>query len=359
MVVRDGLYHPALLNGEIQMEGDGKAELKHLAQGIVLAQGNVFIKELLRDKGLRIGATKADFITSLNAAIDSGQLSSQDLEDWLHRVEGWGQEYVYLFKVPAAIANDPLWSDPNAVSKRVAAAGLKEFWEASSSLQFPERLKLTGVYFRDSQLRYIWHQGVSSWYRDRSKDYTEVVEDDRYEFRAYRQKSERTVMRFELRLQRRLAAAFVQIPVTSDEHEGALRQMWQVVTPLVDRAALEAFNVSNAIKQLDQLQLRSANGDLRTQQARMSGQGAYVEFGSTSPDRGYRDVDPIREVRLALKPEDVSGNTATIIFSAPADKGPGKNVRVQFYGDAQRIWLRAQMTEEQVWELLELIKDCG
>ncbi len=341
------------------MGGGDEAELKRLAQGVVLAQGNAFIKELLREKGLRIGTTKADFLANLNAAIDSDQLSLQDLEDWLQRVEGWGHEYVYLYKIPAAIADDPIWSDPSAVRRQVATAGLEQVWEASSSYQFPETLTLTGVYFRPGWLRYVWHQGMTSWYRDTSKDYTQVIDDDLYEFRAHRQKSERTVMRFELRLPRRIGAVFVQIPTTSDEHQEALNQMWQALSPLVDQSTLVAFNVSDAIKQLDQLQLRSANSGLRTQQARMSGQGAYVEFGSTSADRGYREVEPIREVRLALQQETVSGNTATMIFTAPADKGPGRGVRVQLYGDTRRIWLRAQMTEEQVWDLLDRIKDCG
>jgi hypothetical protein len=71
-----------------------KAQLKELARGIVMAQGNLFIKELLRAKDLRIGATKADFIQNLNGAIDDGSLTEDDLESWLQRVEGWGNQYV-------------------------------------------------------------------------------------------------------------------------------------------------------------------------------------------------------------------------------------------------------------------------
>ena len=51
-----------------------KTDLKRLADGIVAAQGNVFIKEFLRDQGLRIGTTKADFVRNLHRAIDDGQL---------------------------------------------------------------------------------------------------------------------------------------------------------------------------------------------------------------------------------------------------------------------------------------------
>ena len=50
--------------------------LKRLAAGIIRAQGNRFVKELLRDKKIRIGENKDDFERNLTAAIESGQLSS-------------------------------------------------------------------------------------------------------------------------------------------------------------------------------------------------------------------------------------------------------------------------------------------
>jgi hypothetical protein len=39
--------------------------LRRLVRGVVLAQGNLFIKELLRRKRIKIGSTKADFETNL------------------------------------------------------------------------------------------------------------------------------------------------------------------------------------------------------------------------------------------------------------------------------------------------------
>ena len=43
-----------------------KEALNTLVRGIVLAQGNIFIKELLRQKkDIKIGATKADFLQNI------------------------------------------------------------------------------------------------------------------------------------------------------------------------------------------------------------------------------------------------------------------------------------------------------
>jgi hypothetical protein len=58
-----------------QSESLGKAALKTVVAQIVLAQGNTFIKELLRSNKIPIGSTKADFAENLNAAIDAGTLT--------------------------------------------------------------------------------------------------------------------------------------------------------------------------------------------------------------------------------------------------------------------------------------------
>ena len=54
------------------------ADLKRLAAGIIRVQGNRFIKELLRDKGIRIGVNKDDFERNLSEAIETGKLGLED-----------------------------------------------------------------------------------------------------------------------------------------------------------------------------------------------------------------------------------------------------------------------------------------
>lgn len=55
-----------------------KPELKRLAHRVIVAQGNFFIKELLRSSGAKIGTTKEDFAKNLDAAIDA-DLITQDI----------------------------------------------------------------------------------------------------------------------------------------------------------------------------------------------------------------------------------------------------------------------------------------
>ena len=46
------------------MAARDRAKLRRVVDDLVVVQGNEFVKELLRSKKLRIGATKADFEAS-------------------------------------------------------------------------------------------------------------------------------------------------------------------------------------------------------------------------------------------------------------------------------------------------------
>lgn len=335
---------------------DDRESLKRLVKDVVRAQGNVFIKDLLRKKQLPIGTTKTDFISNLNAAIDEGQVSRLDFEDWLLQVEGWGHQHIYLYDVPDAISTMALWSDIAALRARVDSVNLAHLIDAQTSLEFPLTPTLTGIFVRNGTMQLLWHQGLQDLKRWPGLDNNNVaIDDELYDFRAWRHSSERSVMRFELRPSEKTAAAFFQVPVGSPNHKTARDQLWETVHQLFPELQLPSFNMSEAMTRLDEEQL-AGGADLRTQQARWSGQGAYVEFGATSEAHGYRDVEEIREVRLALRTMNVSGDTATMVFEAPGEKGVGREIRVQLYGTQARMWVGSQMTELQVWKLLRRIR---
>jgi len=99
-----------------------REELGRLVKGIVVAQGNDFVKELLREREIRIGTTKTDFERNLLEATGDGRLTREDVDEWLDRVEGWGDQHIYLYNVPSAIVRDPVWKDPNQIKRRIEEA---------------------------------------------------------------------------------------------------------------------------------------------------------------------------------------------------------------------------------------------
>src|SRR5207302_8043648 len=109
--------------------------------------------------GVRIGITKADFERNLMKAIDDGTIRREHIEEWLAEVEGWGNQHIYLFKVPSALAKDDIWSDSSKLQKKVVKAGFGDLWNAPSSFEFPEVQKLTAIQYDGSNFRLTLQRG--------------------------------------------------------------------------------------------------------------------------------------------------------------------------------------------------------
>lgn len=164
-------------------------QTEKLARGIVLAQGNDFIKELLRSHKIKIGTTKADFEENLIKAIHSREITHADIEAWLRQVEGWGNQTIYPYRLTKKAASDKIWSSESALQAALKKSGLDiaKLWNADSSLQFPSKPTLTGIYYESGTgVQFVWHQGDEMWKRDTSKDYEKEIDGDRYQFKASR-----------------------------------------------------------------------------------------------------------------------------------------------------------------------------
>lgn len=338
-------------------------KLKELARGIVLAQGNVFIKEMLRRKDITIGATKADFERNMLDAIDRDELTLADIDEWLAEVEGWGNQHVYLFNVPAALANDGMWGSGRSVRARVNRAGLGDLWSASTSFEFPADPTLTSVSFGGNRFRMVWQEGAESWVRVPDRDYQEAIDGDLYEFRAFRRQADRIVTRFELDLEERLAGIFTSLPVNNEDHAGAVAAVEQTVDRVFDFERLRPVVISRVLKKLDQASVegggRAANVGATSQATRLTSGGSYVEFAARSRDASFLDSDAVRNVRLAIRGpqlEQFTGTRGTFLFTRTGPTGSSDRLRVQLFGNEKRIRFWAQMTAEEVWTILRALR---
>lgn len=197
-------------------------------------------------------------------------------------------------------------------------------------------------------MRYVWHRGITSRQHVAERDFVQEIGGDTYEFDAYLRRRERAVMRFELRRADRLAVAFVQEPITGDAHDVALAHMWDTVAPLVPQSIVRPFGVGRLITRLDE---RGSQLGIRRLKTRFRGRSASVEFASLSTTLDYDDDENIRESHLALRTRGVSGDRSD--FVVPSGDG---EVRMSLYGTENRMYLRAQVTEDQMWTLLRLFK---
>lgn len=325
-----------------------KAQLKALVGGIVAAQGNVFIRELLRDKGLAVSGTKEQFVARLEEAVEAGDLTLEDVELWLGRVEGWGNFHIYPRRISEGLAESRRWR-PAEVRHRLANVP-EDVWDAPTSQQFPEELTLTHASFQEKTLRLSWHQGSSWRQRAKGHDRAEEIDGDRFELDAYLVRAERTVVRFRASPREGIAALFVPYRL-QDGHQEALTTVWDTLAGLMTRDDLPAFDLSGIIRAADQAQL-DGTGQLRSKSALLTVQDGWVEFGSSAGP--YGDIDQLREVRLAAGPESFTGGRATFFYAPPEDPSR-RDVTVTVSGPQSRVWLPAQLQELQVWALVSAL----
>jgi len=337
-------------------------DLKRLAAGIITDQGNRFIKELLRDKKIRIGDTKEDFRANLDGAIESGKLRMDDVKEWLDRVEGWGNQHVYLYNISPALRK--VLTGPKVVASIQANPKLRKVWNADRVQVFPDEPTLASVSFDDFVLRLVWQEASPGWTREKDKDREEQRGLDTYWFEAYRKLEHRAVTRFEVHLKKGLAGLFIPGPVEDDEHRRAIEEAKSVVNLLLDFEALEEGQLDLGVvsRNFDQQNLPNnvqPNPSVRTSRSRLTSGDAYVEFASSASGRAFWEENAVLEVRNAVRREQLShfrGTEGVFLFESNPDEAKARRLlRVQLYAADNRIRFWAQMKAGEVWTILTAI----
>lgn len=336
-----------------------KRSLKKLASSIVLSQGNRFIKELLRDNKITIGTTKADFHKHLMAAIEDGQLRQEHFDKWLHRIEGWGDQHIYLYRVDATRLKYDLHNTVS-VKKLSNRSGFADKWNIAPSLMFPKERQLTSISCEGGSFRLTWNEGWESWQRDKEKDFEEKEGTDLYQYRAYRRLSERSVIRFEWPNTGSIAALFVQLPWDKQTHEQVKQEVWKVASLFLQKDAITKIEMSSVIKGLDQKAIGRATGNelgLSAQATRLKSGGASIEFSSLISDQNYARSQSVRQVRNAVNIKNFEGDTGLFLAKGTSANGLSRDIKLQLFQESDRVKVWMQCTKNDIWTLIHSISE--
>ena len=323
---------------------DGESfDLRAIVRPIILAQGNTFIKELLRKHNVKIGSTKSDFEKNIFDAIDSGQLTRDMVEAWLLQVEGWGDQHVYLLAPPA---------DVTLAALRAAIEGSAQanLLTVSVSYDFPDALAMTAVRLDHETLAVDWHLGLGAWERAKSKDHRREIDNEVYEFRAWRDRRDRAVVRFEWRFGQPYCCIFTQLPNDGDQHLRTFQQVFANLAALgVMAAPLDRVLLSKAVKTSTQ------DDGIVAHSTRMSAPGGYVELASTTPDAGIGDVEAIRRVRQGVQDSDFGSAEGMLSFPRTRHAALSRDVKVTVYGGDGRFRVWVQCLRDDIYVLADQI----
>lgn len=272
------------------MTAEDKALLKAQVEKILLIQGNQFIKELLRENGLPIGSTKKDFLTNITNAIDEDRLTREMIEAWLRQVEGWGNQHLYLFEPPEITPKD--------AREAISQSEFSPLIEQGFGYEFPNDLQLANIELGEQAISLVWQQGKEGWNRIRAKDISPQQEGlEVYKYEAYRQRLDRSTVRFEWRFSDPFIAILIHRSKEID-HSTAIEQVWREVSALGLCAARTArISLSRAVKS-------ASDGDVETKSTRFGTDDGHVEMVSNLASGGINDVAAVRQARLGLNVDD-------------------------------------------------------
>ena len=147
------------------------------------------------------------------------------------------------------------------------------------------------------------------------------------------------------------------------DHIKAYKQAAQVLEKIFKFQKLNLVNLSSAIIALDQLELEYEEGSMmEAHNTRFATPGATVEFAAGPTITGFKQVTAVRNVRRALDEEEFTGDSAKFVIHLTAGttkKGELKRdvIMGMNTGTRDRIYLYAQMTKNEVWQVLKFVKD--
>lgn len=311
-----------------------KAQLKDKVRAMVLLQGNDFIKELLRQNGIKIGINKKNFSDNIATAIDSDELTQVMIENWLHEIEGWGNQHVYLFDAPEI--------DNGIIDALLAASDHAALVGAAQSYNFPTDLELSNVRYDAQSLSLVWHLGKEGWDRAKDKDFMQRENLEQYRFEAHRRRMDRSVIRFEWRFADSHCAILIHRNKDID-HDVAMGVVWGVLQSLSIVAAPRArISLTQAVKSASKLK--------GTKSTRLEADGGFVDLVSTLDDGGIDKVAAVRHARHAVNDDEFA--RARGIFALGESENLAQVISVQVYGEEGRIRLWAQCKRADVHTII-------
>jgi hypothetical protein len=326
---------------------------------LAVFQGNPFVKELLREKKLPIGSTEKEFRANIREALDSRKLTEDEIEAWLDKVEGWGDQQAYICRVPLSEGETARFRNPNQFERLVNKAGLAKLFNRSHAALLPDKRELTLIQQTQLGIRFVWHEGLPWKRRYKEKDfskYDDELEADIY-YEAHIYEWGRGVMSFAWRFDLGLAAAFIPRREAEDyatQQNLIFQTVGRVVPSIVTWPPLP---IPSAIYELDEKAFKERPRDplkrrIRSKQTDFRAEGGVVSLSSTSKDIGWQDNIPIQTVRKAVNRSGFTGGKGDFYIRLGND---AEELHVILYGKENRISFPKQMSDDTVWNFIKEI----
>jgi len=325
----------------------------------LLALRKSHVQDFLMRVNLPKSGSKPTLRERLQEALDEGELTYEQIVEFLDSVAPWGKQHVFLYVGPRVDLKS--WKDPAQVLQRLKQHRLGNLFNARLPLVLPHKLTLSSVTHSDGRLRVFAVQKRE--YAERTSEYDEekeTTDGERVSLKAYVYRVTRTLAVFEWDLNANVAMLQITQLQRDGDYEEFREEFFGLISSWLDIQQFGEVNLRPVIGKLDELE---GNGQA---EARSHGftygslRGRRVSAHSPSPRDSVRGEAFIDNAMDNIRKNGV-GHLGNFYWLPKIKPGPVANpltgeVHVIIVGAKSRVNFPTPNTEEAVRYVLHRVR---
>lgn len=306
-----------------------------------------FTRHFLRGRKLPYSGTREQLRERLLSHLEAGRVSAVELATLLNQIEGWGNQHVYLFNAPSALA--AAWIKQSEVEARMAKLGLGDLLNRPRPLVLPDDRTLAAIEWSPQRLRLVWVEKRGWEQRAPDLDRFEDQRDERLTWQAYRTHYMRGLLAFDWDIASGQALLSIQrLPADAgyDQVRGELQAQIEPIVPLRD---FRTVRVSRAIQRI------GASDEVRRRQlvykTRRGSQATLIS--------AERTIDAFSDPKISEAGELLEEGAAGLLgdfYWRTVDGMLSQEMHTKLYADDQRAGIFGEHTESDVRYVLSRIR---
>ncbi len=306
-----------------------------------------FTRHFLRSRKLPYSGTREQLRERLMSHMEGGRVSASDLAALLNQIEGWGNQHVYLYNAPAALA--AAWTKQSEVEARLTKLGLADLLNRPRPLVLPDERTLAAIEWSPLRLRLVWVEKRGWEQRAPDLDRFEDQRDERLTWQAYRTHYLRGLLAFDWDIASGQALLSIQrLPADAgyDQVRGEMQAQIEPILPLRD---FRTVRVSRAIQRI------GASDEVRRRQlvykTRRGSQATLIS--------AERTIDAFSDPKISEAGELLEEGAAGLLgdfYWRTVDGMLSQEMHTKLYADDQRAGIFGEHTENDVRYVLSRIR---
>jgi hypothetical protein len=309
------------------------------------------ISEFLQTLELPFSGSKEVLRERVVTAVRDGVTTQAEIVDLLNRIEGWGNQHVYLYQTSTEQRRP--WRTEVRARQRLARIEAADLMNERLPIVLPDEPTLVSVEWSAERVRFVWVEKRAFTKRREDLDHVEGQLDDPAEpgtiiFKAFEGKVQRAVTTFDWNLVNGNAALLIHQLQTGENYVDIRNEYEAAIDDAVGVRGFQRIRISRAIQRLVESE---ETRNRQVEEATEIGGQARLTSGGRADD--ITDDPGLVGARNGL------GNAVPVMgnfYWLEAEPNLEREVRTKLYASDQRVGIFKQCTETEVRHVLSRIR---